>query len=127
MWNAEYKSLQGNIGFGMAIAYFTSQNIAVSIPLNDTQKYDLVIELDGKLNKVQVKTTAFKEKNFVVQLKNSGGSSGKSVIRNFDNTSCDYLFILTSEQSMYLIPSSEVTTKSVITLNESREKYKVRM
>lgn len=27
---------------------------------------------------------------YVVQLKNCGGASGKSTIRHFDNTTCDY-------------------------------------
>lgn len=35
---------KGNSGLGMAIAYFSSNGFTVSIPLNDTQDYDLVIE-----------------------------------------------------------------------------------
>ena len=37
---------KGNSGLGMAIAYFSSNGYTVSIPLNDTQDYDLVIEKD---------------------------------------------------------------------------------
>lgn len=33
---------QGTIGLGKAIAYFTSRGFVVSIPLNDSQDYDLV-------------------------------------------------------------------------------------
>ena len=47
-WNSNYKSHQGNFGLGAAIAYYTSQCIPISIPLNDTQGYDLVID-DGEL------------------------------------------------------------------------------
>ena len=35
---------KGNTGLGMAIAYFVANGYVVSIPLNDTQDYDLVIE-----------------------------------------------------------------------------------
>lgn len=35
---------KGNSGLGMAIAYFSTRGYTVSIPLNDTQDYDLVIE-----------------------------------------------------------------------------------
>ena len=52
-----YLSLQGNIGLGKAIEYFTSNQMTVSVPLNDTQKYDLAVEIDGKLSRVQVKTS----------------------------------------------------------------------
>lgn len=126
MWGASYKSLQGNIGLGMAIAYFTNINAPISIPLNDTQKYDLVVDIEGHLHKVQVKTTSAKQgNNYVVQLKNSGGSSGKSRIRNFDNRASDLLFVLTSDNDMYLIPTEDITAVSAMYLNESKDIYKV--
>ena len=37
----------GRIGLSMAINYFTCQGYTVSLPMNDTQWYDLVIEKDG--------------------------------------------------------------------------------
>ena len=49
-----YHSIQGNIGLGKAIEYFTSNNITVAIPLNDTQKYDLIVDFNGKLQRVSV-------------------------------------------------------------------------
>ena len=42
---ALYNALQGNLGLGKAIEYFTSQSIPVAIPLNDTQKYDIIADL----------------------------------------------------------------------------------
>lgn len=39
----------------MAIAYFSTNGYTVSIPLNDTQDYDLVVEKDNILQTVQVK------------------------------------------------------------------------
>ncbi len=38
-----------NSGLGIAIAYFSVNGYTVSIPLNDTQDYDLVIEKSGNL------------------------------------------------------------------------------
>lgn len=35
---------KGNTSLGMAIAYFSSHGYTVSIPLNDTQDYDLIVE-----------------------------------------------------------------------------------
>lgn len=125
-WKSNYKSNQGTFGLGMAIAYFTSKAISVSIPLNDTQKYDLVADIDG-LKKIQVKTTRYKAHsgNYEVLLRNSGGSSGKSKIKLFDNSSCDYLFVLTNSMDMYLIPSKVIKTKNTLTLTGEFEKYKV--
>ena len=39
---------KGNTGLGIAIAYYTSNGYIVSIPLNDTQDYDLIVEKDNK-------------------------------------------------------------------------------
>ena len=35
---------KGNAGLGLAIAYFSANGYTVSIPLNDTQDYDIIIE-----------------------------------------------------------------------------------
>lgn len=40
--NFDSNKEKGNSGLGMAIAYFTTKGYTVSIPLNDTQDYDLV-------------------------------------------------------------------------------------
>lgn len=85
-----------------------------------------MVEKDGKLQKVSVKTTQGLNKaetSYVVQLKNSGGSSGKSIIRKFDNTSCDILFIVTIEGTMYEILSNLVHVSGTLTLTEEWNKY----
>lgn len=51
---------QGDVGLGLAIGWFTSQGHTVCVPLTDSQDYDLVVDIDGKLQKVQVKTTTYK-------------------------------------------------------------------
>jgi hypothetical protein len=58
-----------------------------------------------------------------VQLKNSGGSSGKSTIRNFDKASCDIVFIVTITGVMYEIPSAEIESVSSLTLTPDWDKY----
>ena len=125
-WSSEYKSHQGNLGLGRAIAYYTSQCTPVLIPLNDTQKYDLVIDRDG-LKRVSVKTTQHMAKsgNYEVLLKNCGGSSGNSKIRHFDNTTCDLVFVVVITGDMYEIPASEISVKGVLTLSSQWDKYKV--
>ena len=125
-----YQSIQGNMGLGKAINYFTSHGYPVALPLNDTQKYDLAIDKDNKLQRVSVKTTQGLNKTktyYEVQLKNSGGSSGKSSVRKFDNTSCDIVFIVTITGIMYEIPSSEINTVSTLTLTPQWDKYIVNL
>ena len=123
-----YLSLQGHVGLGKAIEYFTSHSIPVSIPLNDTQKYDLIIDDNGILSRISVKTSRYKDSksSYVVLLKNCGGSSGKSKIRPFDNTSCDYVFVLTGNNKMYLIPSNQILAKNSISVGNKYTEFEVK-
>ncbi len=52
---------KGNTGLGIAIAY-CANGYTVSIPLNDTQDYDLIVDKNNILKKVQVKATSCKTK-----------------------------------------------------------------
>ena len=45
---------RGNCGLGIAIAYFSTNGYTVSIPLNDTQDYDLLIDKDGKIEPIKM-------------------------------------------------------------------------
>ena len=45
---ADTNKQRGNCGLGIAIAYFSTNGYTVSISLNDTQDYDLLIDKDGK-------------------------------------------------------------------------------
>lgn len=124
-----YQSIQGNMGLGKAIEYFTSQNITVALPLNDTQKYDLIVDFNGQLKRISVKTSRYSpkkdNKTFEVGLKNSGGASGKNIIRNFNNMDCDYVFVYTADESLYLIPAQSITSTSSITVGNKYTEYKV--
>lgn len=89
MFFGEYNSkAQGNIGLGMAIAYFTAKKFIVSIPLNDSQSYDLVVDMDGSLKRVQVKTTSRKKTSskYEVELRSTGGNKSRNTRKHFDNT-----------------------------------------
>lgn len=127
-WNSNYKTVQGNIGLGRAIDYYTSTGCTVFLPLNDTLCYDLIIEKNSKLYKVSVKTSCFKRKNsnyYSVLLKKCGGSSGKTKIKNFDNTKIDILFVLTIDDQMYEIPSTEINVKTSLVLTDKWNKFKI--
>jgi len=115
------------MGLGKAIEYFTSQGISLAIPLNDSQKYDLIADFNGKLQRISVKTSRSlqSENSYTVMLRNCGGSSGKNITRNFDNTSCDYVFIYVANEDLYLIPSKDITASSSICVGNKYTEYKV--
>lgn len=55
---------QWDVWLWIAICCFAKLWYTVSIPLTDSQDYDLVVDFEWKLNKIQVKTTRYKKKKF---------------------------------------------------------------
>jgi PD-(D/E)XK endonuclease len=122
--NSDVSTIQGNAGVGLAIAYFTGLGHTVSVPLTDTQCYDLVFD-NGQLNRVQIKTTRHKKKNkpsYVCGLT----TNKRTKHTKFDNTKVDYLFIATPD-AMYLIPSLFVQAKTGMHLGKKFESFKVKI
>ena len=117
---------KGNCGLGIAIAYFSTNGYIVSIPLNDTQDYDLLIDKDNKIESVQVKYTSCKTKygNYQVALKSCGGTKGNAYKTVID-TNVDYLFVVTKETDMYMIPKEIISNRSTLNLCDKYKKYKI--
>lgn len=106
---------QGDVGVGVAVQYFSLQGYTVSIPLTDSQEYDLVVDIDDFLKRVQVKTTSYippkdnPNNCYSVSVTVKGGNrSGTGKIKQFDVTKIDYLFIVCENGVKYLIPTNKV-------------------
>lgn len=116
---------KGNFGIGCAIKYFTQLNYTVSIPITDSQDYDLIVDNKEKLLKVQVKyTSATQNGHYKVYLRSISGSSRKCY-KTVKETSVDLLFIVTEKGDCYLFNIEDVTQSSGICLNLDKDKYKV--
>ena len=109
---------KGRAGLSLAIAYFGSNGYTVSLPLNDTQDYDLIIDDGISLKKVQVKATGEKipSGNYKCTLKTTSGTSRKK-IGTVKESSADLLFCLTADSTMFLIPINEIQNSSTLTLS----------
>lgn len=118
---------KGLVGIGAAIKYYTSIGVNVSIPLNDSQSYDLVIDRNG-LKRVQVKTTYSKSKHgsWNVPLRTTGGNQSFHTAKQFDKNSCDVLFVLAGDGNRWEIPTSEITKLNCLSVgNKSYNEYKI--
>lgn len=106
---------KGRIGLSMAINYFTLQGYTISLPLNDTQWYDMIVEKDGLFQTVQCKCTG--TDNGEVALKSMGGTKGTVYDSILNHSELDYLFCVDKELNMFLIPLKEIieagNTKSI--------------
>jgi len=116
---------KGRAGISAAIAYFGMNGYTVSIPLNDTQDYDLIVD-DGKsLKKISCKATGSHAQNgaSIVSLRNCGGTTGGVYGRENEKDN-DFVFVLNEKKEMWLLPQSILTSNSM-TLGEKYSKYKI--
>lgn len=110
---------KGRAGLSLAIAYFGCNGYTVSLPLNDTQDYDLIVDDGKKLYKVQVKATGQKKENgnYICSLRTISGTS-RVPINTVKESSADLLFCVTEEQTMYLFPVKDIVGNTIITLSK---------
>ena len=117
---------KGNTGLGIAIAYYSANGYTVSIPLNDTQDYDFIVDKDNILKKIQVKATSCKTKynKYQVALKSCGGTKG-GTYKTVVDTNIDEVFIVTDSLELFRIPIEVIKNKTTLNLCEKYEKYKI--
>lgn len=119
---------QGNVGLGAAIAYFTSTGAPVFIALAETQRFDLVVQLDGSLVRVEVKTASRKSRNGVLQVKlNTCGGNRTGPVRStpFDPKDSDLLFVKSLDGPCWLIPTAEISAVYELSLGAQVERYRL--
>lgn len=104
----------GRIGLSMAINYFTVRGYTVSLPINDTQWYDLIIEKENIFQTVQCKATNTEDK--AIDLRSTGGTNGSTYDNVLNHPELDWLFCVDDELNMWLIPIKEITVHSQIKL-----------
>ena len=96
----------------------------VSIPLTDSQDYDIVVEVDGVLKKVQVKTGSkvSKEGAGIFFMSVQGGNKTASTCKLVSQQVWDYFFGFHLEtKKVIFIPKEKITGNTQLNMGE---KYK---
>lgn len=117
---------KGKAGLALAIAYFGSNGYNVSIPLNDTQDYDLIIDDGITLKRVSVKSTGATTEYgiYIVALRSFGGTKGIEYAR-VGQGSADCLFVLCGNGDMFFIPKEIYGNQASMNLGEKVKDYRV--
>lgn len=115
---------KGRAGLAAAVGYFGTHGYTVSLPLNDTQDYDMLVD-NGTIYRISCKATGEKTKYgvSVVSLRNCGGNKGAVYGREQDKN-IDFIFVLNEDGEMWLLPKSILTSNS-INLGNKYEQYKL--
>lgn len=96
----------GRIKLSMAINYFTINGYTVSVPLNDTQWYDIVVEKDKHFYTVQCKATMTEDDT--IRLKSCGGTKGIVYDNIINHPELDYIFCVNKNFDCWLIPIIDI-------------------
>lgn len=94
------KKVQGSIAVAEAIKYYTVNGYAVFTPVSDISRFDLVVEKDGKLRRIEVKSCSAKNNEFMLRT-NGGNQSWSGKSKYLSSKDCDKVFLynINSENS----------------------------
>ena len=111
---------KGSFAVGEAIAHFIGLGNTVLLPVSDCDKYDLAVESQGDIQRVQCKYSDDKEASgaYIVELRTFGGYRDKTRHIKYIKDDFDYLFVYCSNKEKYLIPAEEVIGKSKLSVGK---------
>ena len=114
---------RGDKGLAIAISYYVEHGCCVSLPLNDSQDYDIVVDTGG-LEKIQIKTTTYIHQAkgiYVVSL-----CSGR-VKKKVEDCGYNTLFIANDQDDIWIIPREDLihVKSDKLGLGTKYNKYKV--
>ena len=107
----------GNIGEAKVLAKFVEMGIPIYIPFGDDEKADLIAEFDGKLNKIQVKTS-IKSKNgcSIFDLTSSTAHRTNGERRKYLNSEIDYFALYNLDRDKIYLMKVPDNPMSAITI-----------
>lgn len=110
---------KGNLTELQCLTAFYEQGCHVSLPYGENSRYDMIVDIGGKLIRVQVKTASLKHKDdegaICISCKSSHvNSQGVSNIR-YTKEEIDF-FATFWKQKCYLIPISECSVEKTLRL-----------
>ena len=125
MSRAENK-IKGNIGEAAILFEFVKRQIPVSIPYGDNERYDLIAEFNGKLNKIQVKYCGEETDNDGVICYCASSYNHTTTRQGWERYTEDgidyFCFWIASDNLALIVPISEIGTKKSITFKRTPSK-----
>lgn len=107
---------QGDIGEGIAASWLMQHGYGVWIPFGHSPDCDLLAQKEGKLLRIQVKTSSlFRKERWAVATATRGGNqSWNGVVKRLEGSRFDYLFVVVGDWRCWFIPAAEVDGRSGI-------------
>ena len=114
------KHKQGTVSELLAASYFADKGYIVSRPIDTYQEYDLIIDKDNILSRIQVKTIYWdnSKSRYLISLVTSHiRGNGRRTNKKYHNNSFDYLVGIEKETyALYQIPIKIITGRRSMTV-----------
>lgn len=105
----------GNIGEAKILCKFVEMGIPIYIPFGDNERADLIAEFNGKLNKIQVKTSIKAENGkMIFDLTSSTTHRKEGVKHIYTDNEIDYFACYNVERDkLFLIPIDQAPNTAI--------------
>lgn len=115
---------KGNIGEAKCLAKMIELGVPVSLPFGDNERYDMIIEKDNQLLKVQVKysTQSESEGSILFKCASSTNHTTNKHYSTYENDIDAFLFYNGLTNEVYFIPIEVIGTRKTITLRMTPSK-----
>ncbi|MEI8060972.1 MAG: group I intron-associated PD-(D/E)XK endonuclease [Candidatus Berkelbacteria bacterium] len=100
---------KGDYAVAKAIASLTKLGFDVSIPLTESAAYDLIVEKDGILKRIQVRFSGSGE----VDLRRIHSNSTGYIVKKTKINAYDWLYVLNSNEQEYLVKKCLHSRRSI--------------
>lgn len=122
------------VAIARAILWFSERQYAVSLPL-EPQQYDLIVDSDGGLLRVQVKSTTRRERSggwLVATCRKAydgslaSNAGGRRRAKSYSDSEIDQFFVVTGSGDLYLLPREVVGERKSLVLDTKYAKFLLR-
>ena len=110
---------KGDIAVSQAIATFTKLGYDIALPLTESAAYDLLVDDNLGIWRVQVRFTSRKE----VDLRRIHSNSQGYVVKKIKTKVYDWLYVLNANGDEYLIKECLIARRSIKPKNEHLLKH----
>lgn len=116
---------KGNLGLVKTIADLTEKGISVSLPISESENYDLIAEKDNTCKTVQVRHTKIYKGTIPVKLKKVWTNGNGYQVKNREKEDFDVLAIYCPDTSeIYYLDARSFDNGNCITLRTTAPKVK---
>ena len=113
---------KGDLAVAQAIGYFMTNGYEVCLPIGDKRPYDLVVELDGTLSRVQIKYAGWYsgDQKYKAALRTMGGNQSYHTAKKYDENDFDLLFVYVENGRKFLIPWSQLVIRNSLSIEAGK-------